>query len=92
MLRAIRPLSLAPILCAYFFESVGFSKETVTVFALNSPYNDVKCFAALSQLLESVGEFLWRYIFIYLFIRRARLHILWCSTLPHLAGIFDSSC
>lgn len=43
-------------LCVFFFEW-DFRRD-LRIFALNSPYKDVKSFAALSQVLEGVGEIL----------------------------------
>lgn len=41
----------------FFFWNQGF-RRGLTIFTLDSPYKDVKSFAALSQVLESVGKFL----------------------------------
>lgn len=41
---------------------MGFLALTAFLFCFDSPYNDVKSFISLSQMLEGVGEFLNFYV------------------------------
>ena len=53
--QATRPCEYS--LCVLFFKW-GFRNKLRIFFALNSPYYDVRSFAALSQKLENTGEIL----------------------------------